>query len=71
MDVQAVPHGRPTIAINAILLSVAWTAVLLRFYTRLRIMKTVFWEDLLAVVSIVRCVDNSFDRDVLICVNTI
>jgi hypothetical protein len=71
MDVQAVPHGQPTIAINAILLGVAWTAVLLRFYTRLRIIKTVFWEDLLAVVSIVRCVDNSPGRYVLICVNTI
>jgi hypothetical protein len=42
-----------TIAVNIVFLSLAWTAVAMRIYTRFAIVKSVQWEDGLAVVSAV------------------
>jgi hypothetical protein len=54
MEVKAVPHGRPTVAINVVFLSIAWIAVSLRIYTRLSIMKNFYLEDWFLMSSLVR-----------------
>ena len=50
----AAPQYTPTIAVNAAFLAIAWVSVLLRVYTRVKVVKVFHWEDALIIFSAVR-----------------
>jgi hypothetical protein len=52
--VEAASNCVPTIVVCSLFVSLSWIALLLRLWTRLKIVKNLGWDDRLMVVAVVR-----------------